>query len=203
MNTMVVGWDIHRKFSRVSVQERLATGEIRVVRRARLNHEDREALRGWLAELPAGTPVAMEGAYGWPWIADLLTEIGLDPHLAHPPAVRVLAKNEAKSDRPDSDRLGRFWLQGILPEAYLATPEVRQLRERLRYRMALVGLRTGVKNRVQAILHRLGVLHKFSDLFGKQGRAWLDELSLPVASREVLDGQLRLLDTIGDWIAEG
>lgn len=37
----------------------------------------------------------------------------------------------------------------------MATVEVRQLRERIRCRMALVGLRAGVKNRIQALLHRL------------------------------------------------
>jgi transposase len=167
-----------------------------------LEHEDREAMRRWLAQLPAGTPVTMEGAYGWPWVADLLTEMGLDPHLGHPPAIRVLARNEAKTDRKDADRLGRFWLEGKFPKAYLATPEVRQLRERLRHRMALVGLRSGLKNRIQAILHRLGLLHKFTDLFGKQGRGWLEALNLPTASREVLDGQLRLLDSLDELITE-
>ena len=48
----------------------------------------------------------------------------------------------------------------------MATVEVRQLRERIRCRMALVGLRAGVKNRIQALLHRLGLLHDHSDLFG-------------------------------------
>lgn len=202
MPTMVVGWDIHRKFSQVSVQQLTEDGEMRIVRRQRLEHADREALRKWLSELPTGTPVAMEGAFGWPWIADLLTELGLDPHLGHPPAIRVLAKNEAKSDRCDADRLGRFWLRGIFPESYLSTPEVRQLRERLRYRTTLVGLRTSVKNRIHAILHRLGVLHSFSDVFGKRGRVWLEALALPSASREVLDGQLRLIDTLGELIEE-
>jgi transposase len=196
--TCAVGWDLHRKFSQLSVLAREASGEIRVVQRKRLEHADQEAMRGWLQQhLEPGTPVALEGAFGWPWVADLLTELELDPHLAHPPALKVLAKNEAKADRCDADRLGRFWLKGILPESYLATPEVRQLRERLRYRMALSHLRTGVKNRISAILHRLGILHPFSDLFGKAGRAFLAELPLPAASREVLDGHLTLLDQLG------
>jgi transposase len=202
MAALAVGWDLHRKFSQVSLQRREDGGEIRVVERARLEHDDLAKLERWLRKLPAGTPVAMEGAFGWPWVADLLTELRLDPHLGHPPAIKVLAKNEAKADRCDSDRLGRFWLKGIFPESYLATPEVRQIRERLRYRAALVGIRTGVKNRIQAILHRRGVLHSFSDVFGKRGRAWLDELELPVAAREVLSGQLRLIDLLEELIAE-
>ena len=85
-------------------------------------------------------------------------------------------------------------------ESYLATPAVRQVRERVRYRMALVGLRGGVKNRIQAILHRQGLLHSFSDLFGQGGRSWLNKLTLPAASREVLDGLLRLLDMLQELI---
>jgi hypothetical protein len=99
--------------------------------------------------------------------------LGHAVHLGHPPAIRALAKHEAKTDRCDGDRPGKFQLRGILPESYLAPPEVRQRRERTRYRMALAALRTGVKNRIQAILHRLGILHTFSDLFGKAGRRFL------------------------------
>jgi transposase len=202
MSTLAVGWDLHRKFSQVSLMRRSENGEIRVEQRARLEHADRAAMQQWLQRLPAATPVAMEGAFGWPWVADLLDEFGLEPHLGHPPALKVLAKNEAKCDRRDADRLGRFWLKGIFPESYLSTPAVRQIRERLRYRTALVGIRTGVKNRIQAILHRLGVLHSYSDLFGKSGRAWLETLALPAASREVLEGQLQLLDMLAELIGQ-
>ena len=202
MNAQALGWDVHRKFSKVSLEQMTAEGEIQVVERARLEHEDRQAMRHWLSRVPKGTPVALEAAYGWPWIADLLEEMGLEPHLGHPPAIKVLAKTEAKGDRIDADRLGKFQLRGILPEAYLATPEVRMQRERMRYRMALSGLRTGVKNRIQAILHRLGILHPFSDLFGKAGRRFLQGLDLPEASREVLLGYLELLDRISTLIGQ-
>ncbi len=196
MNPCALGWDVHRKFSKVSLQEMTSEGQIVVVERARLEHCSREAMRQWLGRVPAGTPVALEAAFGWPWIADLLEELELEPHLGHPPAVKVLAQHEAKGDRCDADRLAKFQLRGILPESYLAPPEVRQRRERMRYRIALVRLHTGVKNRIQAILHRLGILHSFSDLFGKGGRAFLEKLDLPEASQAVLDGYLRLLDHV-------
>jgi transposase len=202
MNTLALGWDVHRKFSKVSLQEMTGEGQIQVIERARLEHRDQEAMRQWLERVPAGTPVALEAAFGWPWIADLLEEVGLEPHLGHPPAVKVLAQHEAKGDRCDSDRLGKFQLRGILPESYLAPPEVRQRRERMRYRIALVRLHTGVKNRIQAILHRLGILHSFSDLFGKGGRAFLNDLDLPEASQAVLDGYLRLLDHLVEEIQQ-
>jgi transposase len=202
MNRRALGWDIHRKFSKVSLMEVSAEGEIRAVERARLEHDDPEGLRQWLARLDPEIPVALEAAFGWPWVADLLEELGHTVHLGHPPAIRALAKHEAKTDRCDGDRLGKFQLRGILPESYLAPPEVRQRRERTRYRMALVVLRTGVKSRVQAILHRLGILHSFSDLFGKAGRRFLEGVPLPEASAEVLRGYLDLLDVLTLLIEE-
>ncbi len=196
MSSQSLGWDIHRKFSKVSLMEKSAEGEIRVVERARLEHVDSDAMRQWLSRLPKGTPVAMEAAFGWPWVADMLDALGLDPHLGHPPALKVLAKHEAKSDRCDGDRLGKFHLQGIFPESYLAPPHIRQIRERTRYRMALSRFRGAMKNRIQAVLHRFGILHAFSDLFGKQGRRFLEQLQLPPASRAVLESSLELLDEV-------
>ena len=98
--------------------------------RGRLEHCDKQAMRTWLSHLAPEIPVALEATFGWPWVADLLEELGHPVHLGHPPVIRALAKHEAKTDRCDSDRLGKFQLRGILPESYLAPPEVRQRRER-------------------------------------------------------------------------
>jgi transposase len=196
MNPYALGWDNHRRFSKVSVMEQTPDGEIRVVERARLEHDDRQAMREWLSHLDPDMPVALEATFGWPWVADLLEELGHPVHLGHPPVIRALAKHEAKTDRCDSDRLGKFQLRGILPESYLAPPEVRQQRERTRHRMALSALRAAVKNRAQAVLHRHGILHDFSDLFGVAGRRFLDDLELPEGSRQTLEGCLQLLDKL-------
>jgi transposase len=196
MSETAIGWDLHRKFSQVSVLRREKDGELRVIERARLEHADRDGMRRWMARQPTGTPAAMEGAFGWQWVADLLTESGLEPHLGHPPAIKALAKGEPKTDRRDADRLARFWLQDKFPQAYLAPPEVRLIRERIRYRAALVELRSGVKNRIQALLHRRGLLHGYADLFGKAGRRWLAELELTAAHRTVLDGWLQVIDEL-------
>jgi transposase len=202
MIAQALGWDNHRKFSKVSLMELMPDGQILAVERARLEHDDKDAMRAWLSRLDPEIPVALEATFGWPWVADLLEELGHPVHLGHPPIIRALAKHEAKTDRCDSDRLGKFQLRGILPESYLAPPEVRQRRERIRYRMALSTLRTSVKNRAQAILHRHGILHDFSDLFGKAGRRFLDNLELPDGSRQALNGGLELLDRLTLLIGE-
>jgi hypothetical protein len=63
MNPQASGWDIHRKFSRVSLMEISTEGEIHAVERARLEHDDREGMRQWLARLDAEIPVALEAAW--------------------------------------------------------------------------------------------------------------------------------------------
>ncbi len=209
MRMQAIGWDIHRKFSKVSVQQLGDEGELKVVQRKRLDHTDPVAMRDWLAQQPSGSVVAMEGSFGWPWVADLVQEMGLKPLLVHPPAMRVLVKHKAKTDRCDSDHLAEFTLLGILPTSYLAPPEVRQFRERIRYRMQLSRMRTSIKNRGQALLHRRGILHAFSDLYGKAGRAFLKTLPLPEASRYVLDSWMRCLEhveadlkEVENWMSE-
>jgi len=46
--------------------------------------------------VPKGTPIVLAAAHGWPWIADLSVEMGLEPCLAHPPTIKVLAKTEVE-----------------------------------------------------------------------------------------------------------
>jgi transposase len=202
MSRLAIGWDLHRKFSQVSVMRLESDGELRVVERARLDHTDRDKMRHWLSRQPQGTTVAMEGAFGWQWVADFLTAAGFDPRLGHPPKIKALSSGEAKCDRRDADRCARLQLQGTFPRCYLAPPDVRLIRERTRFRQTLVEVRTEVKNRVQAILHRLGILHNHSDLFGKGGRQFLKELKLDDAYRGELDGWLSVIDVLGEQIRE-
>ena len=96
----------------------------------------------------------------------------------------------------------RWW------QVWLPPREVRDRREWLRYRMSLVRLQTGLKNRIHAILHRHGILHDFSDLFGVQGRRMLARLAndaknpgLRASGRATLKGYLQLLDQLRRQIA--
>jgi len=106
--------------------EQTPDGQIHAVERGRLEHDDKDAMRAWLSRLDPEIPVALEATFGWPWVADLLEELGHPVHLGHPPTIRALAKHEAKTDRCDGDRLEKFQLKGILPESYPAPPEVRR-----------------------------------------------------------------------------
>ncbi|MCK4340525.1 MAG: hypothetical protein KAY37_02230 [Phycisphaerae bacterium] len=73
-----IGMDIHRKFSKVAARD--ADGK--VAWRQRLEHAERTRLREQLDRWPKGTPVILEGTFGWGWMTDELKTAGLDPHLA-------------------------------------------------------------------------------------------------------------------------
>lgn len=203
-----IGMDAHRRFSMVTARD----AEGRILWRERLRHEDRTRLREALAAWPKGVPVVLEATFGWGWLSDEVAAAGLEPHLASSTKVAAWrkARGLAKSDRVDSDLFTelpmrpdqRWW------EVWLAPPAVRQQREWLRYRMTLVRLQTGLKNRVHAVLHRHGILNEHADLFGAAGRRMLSLLigsqnpGLPDSARAALKGYLQLLDQLRRQIAQ-
>src|SRR5680860_1566510 len=67
---------------------------------------------------------------------------------------------------------------GSLPEAWIAPPELRELRELVRYRRKLSQLRTGLKAQIHAVLGKEGVIPLLTELWGPAEVAWLDALEL-------------------------
>jgi transposase len=186
--TRWVGIDLHRRRSFVTAIS--GDGEVSLRRRIA---NDREAFLELLG-CPDGTQVALEATYGWEWLAELLEDAGFDVHLAHPLRTRAIAAARVKTDAVDAAMLAQLLRAGLLPEAYIAPRELRDVRELLRHRVALVAMRTALKNRVHAILARHGILHEHADLFGKAGRQFLADLELRQAPRQRLESLLALLD---------
>ena len=115
-----------------------------------------------LGTLALGTPVAFEAACGWGWLADLLDELGLEPHLVHPTRCKAIASARLKDDRVDARTLAHLLRADLLSEAWIAPPQVRDQRALLRHRAALVRTGTALKNRihdprVQALLALPGI----------------------------------------------
>jgi transposase len=154
--------------------------------------------------------VVLEGTFGWGWICDELAAGGVAPHLTSGSKTKAwrIARGKTKSNRLDADLLSELWSQQPRWwEVWLAPPEVRQQREWLRHRMSLVQTQTQTKNRVQATLHRHGILHPYSDLFGKAGRQFLAQLAaadnavLPPSARVGLADNLQILEVLRRQLA--
>jgi transposase len=67
---------------------------------------------------------------------------------------------------------------GRLPEAWIAPPALRELRELVRYRAKLVQLRSGLKAQVHAVMAKEGVLLAVGDVFCASGQRQLDAMEL-------------------------
>jgi transposase len=183
-----VGIDLHRRTSHVA-----AFDEEGLELLSRRVSNDPDALRAIFAVLGDEAKVALEAAFGWEWLADLLEAEGIELHLAHPLHTKAIAAARVKTDAVDARTLAHLLRADLLPEAYVAPRQLRALRELLRHHIALTRLRTALKNRVHGLLARQGVQHGYTELFGPRGRRFLDQLTLPEGTRRRLESLLALI----------
>jgi transposase len=188
--TVYVGMDVHRKRSQVAIVD-----DAGVQQRNRNVPNDPAKLIPVLGALAPGTPVAFEAAYGWGWLVDLLEELELEPHLVHPSRCKAIASARLKNDKVDAATLAQLLRGDLLPEAWIAPMQVRDLRALLRHRAALVRLSTSCKNRVHAVLADRGI-GEDRGLWTGPGRAWLAELELPPIPRGIIQDCCGLLDAL-------
>jgi len=195
----VVGMDLHRRRS-VLVRMTEDGQKLETVRIENSPH----ALRAVMARAGKNPRVVIEATYGWYWAVDVLQEAGAEVHLAHPLGVKAFSYRRVKNDERDCADLADLLRLGRLPEAWIAPPPVRALREITRFRHKLVGQRTSCKDQVHAVLAKAGIPVTRTDIFGRGGGIWLDGLPLPqpyagkVASLRaliaVLDGEIARLE---------
>jgi transposase len=188
--SVYVGIDVHRKRSQVAVVTE--DGKVQLNRNVVNGSEPVLKLIG---DLPAGTPVAFEAAFGWGWLVELLEDFGFDPHVVHPLRCKAIASARLKNDKVDAAILAQLLRADLLPEAWIAPPQVRQLRALLRHRASLVRLGTGLRNRIHAVVADFGYDRTGSYWTGP-GRGWLAELDLPAVSREIVTDCLTFIDAL-------
>jgi transposase len=202
-----VAIDLHARRSLI-VRQNDAGEELGVVR----IDNDPVALSLALAEAGPDPEVAIEATYGWYWAVDVLQAEGARVHLVHPSGLDWTGRRVKNDYRDCRDLLDRLRI-GRLPEAWIAPPPVRELRELVRHRAKLVALRTGLKAQVKAVLAKHGVYPPVGDLWGPVGTEYLDELSLErsyalkLGSLRALvgryDGEVALLEReIHTWLRD-
>src|SRR5215831_11772190 len=99
--SVYVGIDVHRKRSQVAVVAEDGTVELNknVVNGS-------EPMLRLIGDLPPGTPVAFEAAFGWGWLAQLLEDYGFEAHLVHPLRCKAIASARLKNDKGRRRDLG-------------------------------------------------------------------------------------------------
>src|SRR2546423_5913632 len=188
--SVYVGIDVHRKRSQVAV-----VAEDGTVRLNKNTVNGTDPLLRLIGTLPRGPRVAFEAAFGGGWLADLLEDYGFEAHLVHPLRCKAIASARLKNDKVDAATLAQLLRADLLPEAWIAPPEVRQLRAVLRHRISLVRLGTQLRNRIHAVAADHGYDRPASYWTGP-GRGWLAELDLPPVSREIVTDCLAFIDAL-------
>ena len=157
MNTITIGVDLAK--SVFSVCE--VDGSGHVLRRLDLK---RDAFAVWLAQVPAGTVVAMEacsGAHHW---GRLCLEYGLQPRLMAAQFVTPFRKNRtAKNDRNDAEAIATAARQGNMRFVPVKTidQQARLSWHRVREGYKVESLAIG--NRLRGLLAEFGVVVAKSD----------------------------------------
>jgi len=170
-----VGIDLHRR--RSVIVRKNSDGEL--LSKVHIDN-DPLALAAAVAAAGPNPEVVLEATFGWYWAADVLADLGANVHLAHPLG-NNWGNRRVKNDERDANDLVDLLRLGRLAEAWIAPPEIRELREMTRYRHKLSKLRAGLKAQVHAVMGKNGVLPAWTTMWGPAGTAQLDELELPMA----------------------
>ena len=121
---------------------------------------------------------------------------GASVHLAHPLGVKAFAYRRVKNDVRDATDLADLLRMGRLPEAWIAPPVTRELRELVRHRAKLVAIRSGCKCEIHAVLAKCGIQVLMSDLFADPGTRLLERLDLPAPYLARVGSLRRLIDDL-------
>jgi transposase len=196
---IVMGLDQHRAQITVEWVD-LSTGEIS---RGRVAPADRAAVRRFLQRFTGRElEVALEATTGWRFVVEELARVGAGVHLAEPAETSGLRgpKKRAKTDWADARHLRELLMIGRLPESWIPSDHILDLRARVRCRHTLSHQRTEWQQRIQSVLYHNGCPHR-RDLMTAAGREWLDAQPLPPTAREQVTVALAMIDAFDVQLA--
>lgn len=191
------GLDVHTKYSTYHCLDDAG----RVIAQGRVANT-REEFVELFKRHPGPCRAAMESCLVWPHINDLICDLVDEVQLAHPLAAKLIAWNHVKTDRLDARALAILLRGDLIPRAYLAPREIRDLRALVRHRLKLVRLRAVVRNTTHHVLFRTGHQRTVSDLFGVGGRSWLRGLPLRPVDQNIVARNIAAADSFSAFIAE-
>jgi len=189
------GIDVHKRFLVACLRIAGADGQAcTTVRRFTTMTDDLLALADWLTQ-EGCTHVAMEstGVY-WKPVYNIL-EDQLEVLVVN--AAHMQAVPGRKTDVNDATWIADLLAHGLLRASFIPDKPHRELRELVRYRMALVHERTNEANRLQKVLEggNITLASVASDVLGVSGRAIMAALASgstdTAAMAELAKGRLR------------
>ena len=151
-----------------------------------------------LRRLPGKVSVCFEASTAYGYLYEMLSEAADRVVVAHAGQLRLIFRSKQKHDRADAEKLAKLLYLDEVPAVYVPKLDVREWRQLVEYRRALIAKRTRTKNALRAILRTSGVKPPAGmTLWTRRGVAWLAELELPKATalrRDLLLEELAMID---------
>jgi transposase len=164
MNTIYyIGMDIHKKTISYCVKKIDGT----MVQQGKIAAE-RKALHEWMAGLPGPWCGAMEATIFTGWVYDFLKPHAVDLKVAHPEMLKAITAAKKKNDRADAEKIADLLRVNLLPECYMLSEELRELRRILRYRNMIVRTAVRMKNKMSGLLMETGAIYSKRRLHGRK-----------------------------------
>ncbi len=113
---------------------------------------------------------------------------GIPIKLANTHRMRIISDMDVKTDPIDARKLANALRAGMVPECYVAPPELRSVRELMRCRIRLVQDRTAVVNQIHSLLDRHDWKINSSHMYSNKGLKQLFALNLGDPNDDVVLG---------------
>jgi len=118
---------------------------------------DLDRVREFYTTLPEPAIIGIEASVRAAWFENMLFETGHKLLVGNPVLIRKRATSRHKNDRRDAKLILQLLLRNEFPALWRRPHESNQVLEILRLRLNLVGQRTQIYNRLQALAHNAGL----------------------------------------------
>lgn len=199
--TLYIGVDFHPHQQTVAWCD-TETGETETVE---LFHDDLDEVRKFYASFEEKAIVGVEASAKAAWFEKMIASLGHQLLVGDPFKIRKKAETRHKNDKLDAELIQTLLMEDRFPAIWRRSEEQNEILEMLRLRVKLVGQRTAVYNRLQAVAHSAGLPKgKMSTLLfqGKLKQAELDEGARLERELlfELLESQSDKIRTIEGWL---
>lgn len=192
-----IGLDVHKQYITVGGMNK----EQEVVLRPR--NVEMERFKSWVQEHLRDTDEVVLEATTNTWeVYDMVVPLVKRVVVAHPAEVKQIAHARVKTDNQDVIRLVRLLLADLVPEVWVPSIEVRELRAMISYRWRLVKMATAIQNRMHSLLHRHNIQAPQGKIDVGENREWWEMLKLSELETLRLKQELKSLRMVREHIVE-
>jgi transposase len=155
---MYVGMDLHKNYLQIAVMDEKG----KVIKNSKIDNNDIQKITGFFDQIKkknyenyCNQKIVMESSCAWYNIYEYLSEQrNLEVTLSNPIKTRAIASAKIKTDKLDAIKLADLLRGGggYIYQCYVPNKHIIELRKLVRHRIALVRMRTRLKNKIHGIM---------------------------------------------------